>query len=407
MRQSKHFLATSLDSLVIISFTLIMFMSLISISKADHLPLTVSRRSDGDILKFNNKFSCILLNAKCLSKNSKQTRRNVCERCKCLPQYTTYASTEEQCININGMTGLRGCRTLEKQIPMLEKSGTVTDKPIQAYHCKIKRKNRHPELLSRGNTWSWTRMMDVNFSLTSSTNNMSLSEWHATFKDSDLSKMLFKYPGGIVKLQVSCKMRPEESYHVDSCIIFKISGSFENPRTLGLVSTRSSSTPTLISTTDQGHKRTSQTKHSYSATKKQSLKNTANQKSKGGKDNIMTITITISVVILIVCIAVLIFFICYKKRKTRKSNTEQECRKDIAHEYDIPVISYSTHRERYANNPEQHIYEIPMNHTSRPSQNEYQELNQSDRNRNTPLYQPLIKSLHPGQAPVSNGRTTA
>ncbi len=387
--QYKSSLATHKDV-----FEIILFLWIISSVQAQYSQINVTRQSDGDILAFAYKVNCVSLNAQCLPKNKRETGRNICDNCKCLSRYTSYVSTEKQCINIHGIINLN-CRTLQKQMPVLDKSTKVIGGPIQANRCKVKGQERNP-LLHSGNadtsTWSWIRMMDVNFSLTSSSKANSRSkDWHVTFINTTISKMLTKYFGRVVMVKISCTTG-------DVCIIFKIAGSFVTNSTIVKHPyepySPDSTHPTTIETTILPDYTT---ESSVTASVTSGNNTVENQNIKSGKNNQTIWIIVITILIVIIIIIAMLFFICYKRKKTAQSNAEYP-RRDIIvpHEYDVPIIPNLKHNEEHGNRKtEEHMYETfsETPYVIPPSQysgNVYQELNHNNRDIDH-LYQPLIK----------------
>ena len=400
----KRFLGATFEDIVAV----ILFSQIISSVQTDHLQIDVTRQINGDTLTFEDKVDCVSLNAQCLPKNKHGIGRNICDSCKCLSSYTTYVSIEKQCININGIPGLN-CRTLHKQMPVLDKLTNLTiSGPILAYRCKIKEKERNPEVNSgSGDTWSWVRMKDVDFSLRNFSRNPSrLKNWQVKFKDSTISKMLSKYVGRIVKLQISCKMRWKQIYYTDLCMIFKIAGSFVGNSTTARHPydrpySHISSRPTTIETTISSDYSTISPVTVKTSDRPSEKRTVGNQEGsvRGKSNQIIWIIIPIVIVIVVILIAVL-FFICYKTRKTIQSNAEYPRRDIVQHEYDIPVITKPTHNEGQGNNQntrEEHFYEtfseMPYANSSacNHDHNLYQELNHRDREKYISHYQPLIK----------------
>ena len=389
-------------------FFAVVILSLQNISSVltDHLRINVTRQSDGDILVFEDKVHCASFNAKCsrVPNNERETTKyNICDSCKCLSGNTTYVSTENQCINTNEMTTLN-CRIFrQKQVTVLKKSNKAISRPVQAYRCEIK--EQHPEFYSDNKgADTWIRMIDVDFSLRSrfKTGNRRLRNWLVTFNNNNISKMLSKYAGRIVKLKLSCRMRRRQRKQTDLCVIFKISGSVtggnstlaRHPNdTYRPPSTR----PTRVDTL--WHTANGYSTESPSAIKTSlpSGNNTAqDQKSKSGRNNhVIWIIITVLIVIIIVLIAVIVF-ICFKRRKTKRTN-EEDRRRDIRlHEYDVPIKSQL--QGVHGGNPQgaDHIYATisemqNANSATCSSPNEYQELNPSDREKDASHYQPLVQ----------------
>ena len=363
------------------------------------LQLNVTRQNTGDILSFGDKVDCAALNAQCLPKNKREIGRNICESCKCESRYTSYVSADKQCININGITALN-CRTLHKQIPLLNKSTNVVGWSFKERGCKIKKKKKYLQVHSgklEGTTWSWDQMNDIDISLISTREKKSRDKvWKVSVKD--ISEMLRKYSGRIAKIKISCKTG-------DVCIIFKIAGSLVGNSTVAKhpydpYSSDQSSQPTTIGTTTLSNYNTGSTNPPSTTlkTSERPLSNDTmkNQNLKGDKDNqtVWIIVPTILGVIVLVSIAVSAF-ICYRRKKT--TQTEAECvRRDVVpHEYDVPMISNSTNKERHSRN-DGHIYETfpDKPYANSPECSHYQELNHKGRDRDpSDLYQPLVKPV--------------
>ena len=368
------------------------FLCITFVLQTECLWLNVTRQNSSDILSFDDKVSCAALNAQCLPKNKREIGRNICESCKCVPSYTSYVSADKQCININGITALN-CRTLHKQIPLLNKSTNVVGWSFKARLCKIKNNQKYPQVHSGkldGTNWSWNRMKDIDISLISTRKNK-FRDWKVSVKD--ISEMLRKYSGRIAKIKISCETG-------DVCIIFKIAGSLVGNSTVAKhpydpYSSDQSSQPTTIGTTTLPNDSTGSTEPSSTTLKtseRPSSNNTMkNQNLKGDKNNqtVWIIVTTTLCVIVLVSIAVSAF-VCYKRKKT----TEAECvRRDVVpHEYDVPIILNSTNKEEHSRN-DGNIYETfpDTSYANSPECSHYQELNHKGRDRDpSHLYQPLV-----------------
>lgn len=374
----------------------------------DYLQIHVTRQIDGDILSFKDKVDCLSLNARCLSRNGRPTS-NLCDLCKCLPIYSTYVSTERQCININGITNLN-CRTLQKQLPMLSETSITISEPIVARRCKIKNKDRNPEFHSSNvefsekneTAWSWQPIYDVRYRLKRSKNEYGFASWQATFHERMVTKMLSKYPGGIVKLQIRCRGLSLEG---NVCIIFKIAGTIVRNSTI--VRRPYSYRPFTTMPSNKGN---TSCRPSGKNTDKAHVKN----KTRANNQLIWIVVPTVTAIVVILIGLLTLLLRCKRSRKqTRKSNTKFSTRNVIEHNYDVPVKSTSNNGEHTNNqNIGEPFYETISKVSSAQISQElyppsgilenvddnrklYQELNHSDRDKELSHYQPLLSSACP------------
>ena len=385
-------------------FTVILFVQNTLSVQTDNLRINVTRQNDGDILVFDGNVDCSSMNANCIrvspNNQGNASEQNMCGRCRCSLQHTTYVSKLDKCIHTNEMTAL-GCQIVrQKRMTLLGKSTRVIKRPIRANHCEAV-KGQRPEFYatfhSNNENAGWMRMADVRFSLKSRRSekrNRSFRNWLVMFQKDAISKMVSKYAGRIVKFKFRCKMRPKAKKYTDWCIISKISGSFVGNLTItthySLYRPISVNTSTSLHTTPDG----SNTK---SLTTKPSPGNHTNQDQKSqSRKGAQAIWIVLTVlIVIIIVLSGIIFFICSKKRKAKQSN--KECgRKDSMqlHEYDVPIKS--PFDENTAPRSE-HIYEtVPemRNAHSACSSSPYQYLDNREKEEASD-YQPLVNHVQP------------
>ena len=362
------------------------------------------RLSDGDILTFEGKEDCASFNAQCYPKSA----RNMCKSCRCSPTFTTYDRAEKMCINTNGIANLH-CRTLHKNMPVLNDRSVVLNGSIQAYHCKIREKEEHPELHSSDGSlttpsWSWVKMLDVDFSLKSSGSlQNSRKNWQLKFTKNAISKMLSKYAGGIVRLQIGCKQQ-DAIFFTDFCILFKIAGTVPNSRDLTTVMHSSEKIPGTVTSAaiKIDFSKSTESPAISATTDGPSNDGTFEaRKRKSGKsfETIWIVYITVPVMILL--LIVVVCFVHQKRRKNMRmrgqSHTEIPKSEVKLHEYDIPIIKLDNQSRKKSNEQDDHTYETcserKYDSPSTCEGNLYQDLHRNGREKEVSLYQPLIKSV--------------
>ena len=354
-------------------------------NKIDYLQINVTRQSDGDIITFDDKITkidCASLNATCSGVSYNERETNRCDKCKCLPRYTTFVSRKSKCMNLNEMTTLK-CRIhRQRQTTVIGNYVKAIRRPIRANSCRFK--DPYPAFYSGDeNTDRWIRMTDVKFLLKRQDDRR--MSWLVKFEKNSISKMVSKYAGKIVRIKVACRMR-QSSQHTDLCILFKIAGSVIENSTLAQ-HFHDLYYPYTITTTTR-----------MDTTNKSPGNNTfQNKKSKSGKnDQVLWIIITTVLLVLILTLIGIISCICLKRRKNRQPNEDFQRTDVIQHDYDIPMKS-SLQNVHGCDDPEDsdHIY-ATVSERNNPSSltcsspHQYQELNFSNREKSPSHYQPLV-----------------